>query len=898
MAKIYATVHPEISEREIRHQDKVRKLTPEGMVLLENNGILPLKDEKKIALYGTGARKTIKGGTGSGDVNSRKIITIEQGMENAGVRITTKKWLDGYDKIYQEGYWNYIKDARAKIATGTHIVDILFGYPFQIPEHQPITAEDIKISDTDTAIYVISRNSGEGTDRSNTKGDYQLSDRELESLCFLEQYYKNTVVLFNVGGAIEIKELKKIKGISAILLVSQPGNISGDVIADVLFGKAYPSGKLTTTWANTYKDYPFGEEFSQNNGDLNDSYYKEGIYVGYRYFDTFGIEPAYPFGYGLGYAKFRLESPVVTADEKKVKILLKVVNETETCFNFTKGKEVVQVYLSKPEGKLEKPYQELVAFEKTKELDAGEVQELSIEFPTERLASYDTDRACWCIEAGDYLIRVGNSSRNTKIAAKLRLNREVIIEQDKNLFALDTEFYELRKQKDTISFHYETEYKEIQNAPVLTLDADRFVTRNISYQEKHQEMGKAIKKESSFSDRDERVRNKNTERKEKKETEKRIKLTDVIAERATLEELVAQMTKEEMAMLCVGRGWENKMDGDTEIGSASLAVPGAAGDTTVYLMQTREIRNIILADGPAGLRLKSEFQVDAEGNPISTGIALPMYADLMGKEKKETKPLEEAKTYYQYATAVPIATMLAQTWNKELLEQIGDIIGAEMEEFGITLWLAPGMNLHRNVLCGRNFEYFSEDPLLSGFCAVSETKGVQHHKGTGVTIKHFALNNQENNRNFNNSHVKERTLREIYLKSFEICVKEAAPMAVMTSYNLLNGIHTANSVDLLMSLLRSEWGFDGLVMTDWGTTGNSVSGLAEKGKAYGTSTAPGCMLAGNDLIMPGMKRDIEEILAAVGTEISLADLQAATMNILKTIMKSGRYKEMKEKRMI
>lgn len=876
MVKIYASDNSEMSEREIRHQNRVRSLIPEGMVLLENNGALPLKAERKIALYGMGGRKTIKGGTGSGDVNSRKVVTIEQGIENAGVQIATKEWLDVYDKVYQEGYWNFIRAARERMAAGTHIVDILFGYPFQIPEHQPITEEDIKKSDTDTAVYVISRSSGEGADRRNTKGDYQLSDRELESLRFLGEHYKKTVVLLNIGGAIEMKEMKKIKGIQAILLVSQPGNISGDAIADVLFGRAYPSGKLTATWANTYEDYPFGEEFSQNNGDLDDSYYKEGIYAGYRYFDTFDVEPAYPFGYGLGYAKFRIENPSVAADEKRVRITLKVVNESGNCISPAKGKEVVQVYVSKPEGKLEKPYQELAAFEKTDELDAGEAQELTIEFPTERLASYDAGRACWCMEAGDYFIRVGNSSRNTKIAARLRLDREVILEQDKKLFALDTEFQELKKQKNTVSYSYKAETEEIQNAPVLTLKPDKFVTRIACYQEKHKEIVKKDRKESGSADM--------------------IKLTDVIAGRAALEELVCQMTKEEMAMLCVGRGWENEAGGEAGIGSASLAAPGAAGDTTVHLMQTREIRNMVLADGPAGLRLEPEFQVTAEGNPIPTGIALPMYADLVEgiEEKKEAKQPEGVKTYYQYATAVPIATMLAQSWNRKLLEEIGDTIGAEMEEFGITLWLAPGMNIHRNVLCGRNFEYFSEDPLLSGCCAAAETKGVQKHRGTGVTIKHFALNNQENNRSFNNSHVKERALREIYLKGFEICVKEAAPMAVMTSYNLLNGVHTANSVDLLMSLLRNEWGFDGLVMTDWGTTGNPVPGLAEKGKAYKTSTAPGCMLAGNDLIMPGMKRDMEEILAAVGTEIQLADLQAATMNILKTLMKSARYDEMEE----
>jgi beta-glucosidase len=239
------------------------------------------------------------------------------------------------------------------------------------------------------------------------------------------------------------------------------------------------------------------------------------------------------------------------------------------------------------------------------------------------------------------------------------------------------------------------------------------------------------------------------------------------------------------------------------------------------------------------------------------------------------------------------------SWDYEVIKEAGSIVGKEMEEFGATLWLAPGMNIHRNPLCGRNFEYYSEDPLISGMCAAADTEGIQSHAGVGTTIKHFAVNNQEDNRNFNNSHVSERALREIYLKGFEIAVKKSQPMSIMSSYNLLNGTHTANNYDLLTLAARDEWGFTGVVMTDWGTTGHM--GFEDNNlKKYPCSSPAMCIKAGNDLIMPGSKEDIEDIIASVdATEgkvpypITLADLQFCTKNMLKLIMQTSCYENSK-----
>lgn len=221
---------------------------------------------------------------------------------------------------------------------------------------------------------------------------------------------------------------------------------------------------------------------------------------------------------------------------------------------------------------------------------------------------------------------------------------------------------------------------------------------------------------------------------------------------------------------------------------------------------------------------------------------------------------------------------MAQTWNVELIEEVGRTVAKEMEEFGVTLLLAPGMNIHRNPLCGRNFEYYSEDPLLTGKMAAAMTRGVQSLPGNGTTIKHYACNNQEANRNFTDSIVSERTLREIYLKGFEIAIKSSQPMAVMTSYNLINGVRAANSRDLCTRVLRNEWGFQGLVMTDWLATGS--------GKASPVS----CIEAGNDLMMPGLPSDMDQLIqAAKDGQLDIEKLKECAMNVIHIVLKSNRY---------
>lgn len=292
-----------------------------------------------------------------------------------------------------------------------------------------------------------------------------------------------------------------------------------------------------------------------------------------------------------------------------------------------------------------------------------------------------------------------------------------------------------------------------------------------------------------------------------------------------------------------------------------------------------------MADGPAGLRVATKYIETEEGqDSVDTDAfagflnILPSDIQQMIRAKLEQNK-EKARTntvLYHYASAIPIGTALAQSWNPCVAETCGDIVGEEMEKFGANVWLAPALNIHRSPLCGRNFEYYSEDPLISGRTAAAVTRGVQKHGKCAVTIKHFACNNQETNRFGSNSVVSQRALREIYLKGFEICVKEAAPKAVMTSYNLLNGVHTANRRELLTDVLRCEWGFEGIVMTDWGTT-NDKFNLG----VHGASSPVQCILAGNDLIMPGAAEDVDSILTGLqNSEITRKDLEVCAGRIL------------------
>jgi len=857
MEGYYAATSKEISQREKEHMREVRGLAGECMTLLENDGTLPLKSTGKIALYGNGARRTVKGGTGSGNVNSRSVATVEDGLEDAGFTVTTKEWLDLYDQAAEETQKNYQERIR-KIAEETQkpVFAVMFSHQLEEAPIPAVTKEMIARSDTDTAIYVLARNSGEGCDRHNTEGDYLLSETELDAIRTVAAGYKNTVVILNVANIIDTTPLKETEGIGALLLGGQAGNIGGYAVADVLLGKTLPSGKLTDTWAGEYRDYPSSATFSHNNGNVNDEYYEEGIFVGYRYFDTFNITPNYCFGYGKGYTDFSVETLKVQANEQEIRVKVRVTNTGDVYA----GREVVQVYYSAPEGALEKPYQELAGFAKTKKLAPKESQELTICYKTASMASYSMEKAAWVLEKGTYYIRVGNSSRNTRVAAALQLDQDAVTVSLKNLFPDTESLNELRKG-GALPYGYPGEEEEKASAQVFLLKASEVEKEEVLYSKEPEEFPEY--------------------------TGSRLTMEEVKRGKASLKDLVSQLTVEEMAQVCKGAS-RASMGEDVSgvVGNASLAAPGAAGETVAILEKERGIRSMVLADGPAGLRLTAHFAVAPDGKQVS------LTDPLTGKDLEGVTAPEGAREYYQYCTAIPVAALLSQSWDMELIEKCGEIVGREMEEFHVSLWLAPGMNIHRNPLCGRNFEYYSEDPLISGMCAAATTRGVQSHAGAGTTIKHYAANNMEDNRLFVNEHISERAIREIYLKGFEIAVKTSQPMSIMSSYNLLNGLHTAGNYDLLTAAARDEWKFAGLIMTDWGTSEDMTKVFNFGELKYSYTDPAACVNAGNDLQMPGSEKISERIVEGVKNgEISLGQLRLCTFRILNIVGQSLAYED-------
>lgn len=796
----------------------------EGIVLLENDGTLPVQTGK-IALYGAGADLTIKGGTGSGEVNERHAVSIREGLEKAGFEVTTKRWISEYQKLYETEENKYAKDIYKKLLT-LNLAEMLniVGNPFQHPFGQPVTEKDVAESDTDICVYVVARQAGEGADRRLERNDYSLSNQEKANIAFCAARYEKMIVVINVGCSFDMGFLDEIEGINAVVFFCQQGTMGGMAFADLLCGRATPSGKLADSWACKYEDFPFALDYSYINGNVDEEYYREGIYVGYRYFDSFKVAPRYPFGYGLSYTTFSLRTKEVDVSADEISITVSVKNTGKMA-----GQEVVQAYVSCPHKLMDKEYQRLAAFEKTEVLAPQEEQKLTLKFHLKDMASYYEADATTVLEAGNYIVRVGNSSRNTEIAAVAYLDETVIIGQHENICKNERKVIEIIPEM--------AEEKLAPDIPVLIISAAEFTTE--AYQYQTPEIYASLE-------------------------------TDALLDSLTLEEQVA---------LTVGNGMK---------GGNYFHAPGSAGVTTVKLLD-KGIPNVCLADGPAGLRLQRRSTVTKTGSvkAVDPYISLMKYIPEAGKKVLLGNP-DRSPVIYQFTTAFPVGLALAQTWNKALAERVGEAVGEEMKAYGVTYWLAPALNIHRNPLCGRNFEYYSEDPYLSGMFAAAITKGVQMNRGCYVTLKHFCCNNQEDNRNKTNANVSERALREIYLRGFEIAVRESNPGSVMTSYNKVNGTYVNNSYDLNTKVLRNEWGFDGVVMTDWFATGKNLGSHAL------------ALAAGNDLIMPGGSTAEKEILKAVECgEIKKEDVRRCAANVLRGILSSRiyqAYKRSKDKR--
>ncbi len=817
---------------EIHNRRIARTAATEGMVLLKNeNAVLPIPKGTAIALYGAGAVHTIKGGTGSGDVNSRNTVSILEGLTNAGYRIVTKRWLDEYEAAYEkaraqwrDAIWQKEAQMREADDSGFHFFFAYSETPFVFP-----TGELPGKEDAETAIYVLSRQAGEGKDRVNGGGDFVLSEQEeqmIEKICAL---YPHVVVVLNTGGIVDLSFADRYANIEGILYMHQPGMEAGNALADLLSGEVVPSGKLTDSWPCTYTDYPNASVFSHNNGNVEREEYMEGIYVGYRYFDTFAVPVRYCFGYGLSYTDFAIEVLGIEhfdlgTQDPEIGVKVKVTNTGE---RYT-GREVVQLYVSCPQGSLDKEYRRLVGFHKTGSLAPGASEETTIRFAVRAMASYHEGRSAWILEGGRYGIFVGNSLENASFSALIEMDGEAVLMETEHICPLQGHLEELRGNAEQLEARRNEWLKDAEGMPEITIHHFDIRKREVSY-------------ERNFHD---------------------------IPDEAAA--FVDRLETEQLILLVTGD--ISKAQG-SNIGAAGNSVPGSAAQTS-GCVAGQGLAAIVLADGPAGLRLNKTYQA-VDGKPMSMPFEMAIEDGYFARGSID----QRGETYYQYCTAIPVGTVLAQSWDTQIIRECGRAVAQEMDEFGVTLWLAPGMNIHRNPLCGRNFEYYSEDPLLSGVMAAAMTDGVQSRGGCGTTIKHFACNNQEDNRMHSDSIVSERALREIYLKGFEIAVTRSQPMAIMTSYNLINGVHAANSYDLCTRAARNEWGFRGLIMTDWTTTHNGPE-----------CTASGCMRAGNDIVMPGCDGDHENLRKelADGT-LDIRELKLAAGHLVNIVWQSNQY---------
>lgn len=731
------------------HIELSKEAAKEGMVLLKNeNNVLPLAEGSKVALFGKGTFDYVKGGGGSGDVTVAYTRNLYEGLSLQKDKISIFEELcDYYRKDIEEQYKNgNVPGMTIEPDVPTELLNKAKAY-------------------TNTAIITICRYSGEGWDRKcvidpNNKalwdyeremtersaeifkdGDFCLSVKEKEMVDAVKANFKNVIVVLNVGGMVDTSWFAYDPDIQSALLALQGGMEGGLATAELLVGKGSPSGKTVDTFAKSLDDYPSTYNFHESRDYVD---YTDDIYVGYRYFETIpgaAEKVIYPFGYGLSYTTFDVETldAKVSDDSKDICVKVRVTNTGKTA-----GKEVVQVYVSKPQGKLGKPAKDLVAFEKTRLLQVGESAVMTLSWKIADMASYDdlgkVQKSAYVLEAGSYDIYVGTSVRDvTKLDFTYSLDEDVVTEQ------LSAKLVPTSLSKRMLA---DGSYEELPQGEPVDTDASAIGIIDPSLTEG---VAPGVRELPLYRFADGLPKNGSHD------------IMDVVDGKLTLDEFVSELSIDDLIHLLGGQ-----------------PNTGVANTFGIGNMPEYGIPSVMTADGPAGVRIAPEV-----------GIC---------------------------TTAFPCSTLLACTWNPDVLEAVGRAGGEELKENNLALWLTPAICIHRSPLCGRNFEYYSEDPFVTGKLAGAMVRGIQSNN-VGATLKHFALNNKETNRKNSDSRVSERAAREIYLKAFEMIVKNDNPWAIMSSYNMINGYRASESEDLLTGILRDEWGYEGMVTSDWWTCG-------------------------------------------------------------------------------
>jgi beta-glucosidase len=760
-----------------------RQAVAEGCVLLENEGqALPLRDGERVAVFGRMAFHYYKSGLGSGGlVNTRYVVGILDALKECeGVHLDEK--LMG---IYED----WIKENPYDEGQG-------WGRVPWCQKEMDVTEEMLDCARrNDVSLVVIGRTAGEDQDNNAKAGSYCLTETEEDMIRRVCEVSKRTVVVLNVGNIIDMSWVEKYRP-QAVLYVWQGGQEGGNGVADVLTGKVCACGKLTDTIAADIKDYPSTENF----GDPFKNYYKEDIYVGYRYFETFARDKVlYPFGYGLSYTTFEMKAEVLKNTGDEITVSAMVANTGEL-----KGKEVVQVYVKVPQGKLGNPARKLIGFAKTKELESGEQEEVCIVIPKYDMASYDDSgvtghKSCYVLEEGTYEIFVGSDVRSA-VSVGCYEEEFRVIEELEEVYAPVEKFQRMK----AVLLPDGTYQAVTEDVPVRTIDPQERRANEIP--ETYVYTG-----------------------------DKGYKLVDVLDKKVSMEEFVAQISEEDLIAMFRGEGMCSP-----KVTAGTAAAFGGVTDGLTAL----GIPVGCCSDGPSGIRMDCGTK----------------------------------------AFSLPNGTSLGGTFNVKLVGALYEMTGKELRLNKIDSLLGPGMNIHRNPLNGRNFEYISEDPILTGRICAAQVKAMAK-SGIGSTIKHFCGNNQEVGRSTSDSVISERALREIYLKGFEIAVKEGGARSVMTTYGSVNGLWTAGSYDLCTTILRKEWGFDGIVMTDWWAKSNYKGHQAEVPvKAPMVAAQNDIYMVVSDAKSNPENDDVEEMLHA--GKITLGELQRNAANILGFLLKS------------
>lgn len=764
-----------------------RQAVSEGCVLLENkNGALPLKENSVVSVFGRIQDYYYKSGTGSGGmVNVASVVNIVDGLKNSG-RVTVNEELRS---VYAE--WEEKNPCDEGIGWGSE--------PWSQKE-MPLTEEIVSkaASVSETAVAIIGRTAGEDRDASDSEGSYRLTELEEAMLSALRKAFRKVVVLLNVGSVIDMSFVKKYSP-DAVMYVWQGGMIGGDGIADVLTGKVSPSGKLTDTIAENINDYPSTEFF----GDPERNFYKEDIFVGYRYFETFAKEKVlYPFGFGLSYSTFALENTTAQADtaSRNITASVEVKNTGKVS-----GKEVVQLYVEAPQGKLGKASRVLCGYAKTSEISSGGKEKLDFVIPFQSFASYDDSGATgsaysYVLEEGKYSLYAGTDVRSAEKILEFELGELLVLEKLEQALAPVLPFDRLTA--DDASGKITASYRP---CPLMNYSEEERI---------HSRLPETIPQVTTAD----------------------IRLKDVLDGKASMKDFIAQLSDEDLSMIVRGEGM-----GSSRVTPGTAAAFAGVSDR---LQDTFGIPAICCDDGPSGMRLDCGTK----------------------------------------AFSLPNGTMLACTFNEKLNQELFSFLSLEMVNNHVECLLGPGINIHRNPLNGRNFEYFSEDPFVTGTIASSQLKGLHAHGVTG-TIKHFCANNQEFHRRTIDAVVSERALREIYLKGYEIAVKQGNADSIMTTYGGVNGLWTAGSYDLNTTILRNEWGYKGIVMTDWWAEINT----RQNEKQLARTNISQMVRAQNDVYMvvsDSTRSDDNTLASLADGSLTRGELQKCAMNLCNFAMKT------------